>query len=366
MSLDPKVRQVMQRINRKQGAGTVILGSQIQQPMRETITSGSLSFDAALGGGWATNHWVEILGFESSGKTMVVLKTIAANQRLDPNWTTVWFASEDFSEPYAEMLGVDLDRVIVEEENEMETVYQHAIDFLETKGIDCLVIDSLPALVPIREDDNTMEDFQPGLGAFLTGKFFRKSNPSIKRSMTIEERPVTGFIINQWRETFVRMGDPRTTPGGKAKNFFFYQRVDLRRDKWISNSRDAPIGQVIKLSNLKNKYAPPRRTGTVDAYFARGNGFKAGSYDVVKDIVSAAITAGVVERSGSRTYSFGEEKFDGKPRLESAVRADKSLRSELRSAVRAAASAPMPPAEETPRKVSVKKTVPKKRAVRER
>ena len=287
MAIDPSVRTVMQRVNREH-PGSVILGSDIKEPLRQTITTGSLNLDAALGGGWATNHWIEIVGHESAGKTMLVLLTIAANQRLDPDWTVVWFATEDFVEVYAKMLGVDVSRVIVVNLNQLETVYQYCIDFLQTKSIDCIVIDSLPGLVPIREDDNTMSEFQPGLIAFLTGKFLRMSNPSMKRSLTEPERPCTGFIINQWREKIgVMHGDPRTTPGGKGKNFWFFQRVDVQRAAFIENTKKKAVGQTIRVKNIKNKHAPPRRDGEIDVYFADYRAFKAGDVDIVKDIVSA-------------------------------------------------------------------------------
>lgn len=351
----------MRKINKKT-PGSVILGSEIASPVRETITSGSLNFDVALGGGWATNHWNEIVGHASAGKTMITLKMIAANQKLDPNWTAIWFAAEDFVDTYAEMMGVDLTRVIVEEENTMEAVYEHAIWYLDTKGVDCMVIDSLPALVPAREDDATMEDFQPGLAAFLTGKFFRKSNPSMKRSMTEVERPCTGFVVNQWRQKVgVRYGDPRTTPGGMAKDFFCFQRVDIKRDEWIKNTKNEPIGQVLKLVNVKNKYARPGRIGMIDAYFSKGNGFEAGDYDLVKDIVSAALAHDIIIKDKAN-YLFGEQSWYGRPRLDEAIATDKKLRGAVSEAVMTAATSPLPP----PVQLRPKKAAPKKRVARGR
>lgn len=339
----------MNRINKKNGPGTVILGSQITQPVRETITSGSLGLDAALGGGWATNHWVEIIGWESTGKTYLVLKTIAANQKLDPNWTTVWFATEDFSEQYAEMLGVDLNRVIIENENLMEVVYQHAIEFLDTKGIDCMVIDSLPFLVPAREDDGDMVDFQPGLPAFLTGKFFRKSQGSIKRSLTEPERPCTGFVINGWREKIGGYGDPRTSPGGKSKNFVFFQRIDISREEWITNTKGQPVGQKMKLKNIKNKYARPGLIGHVDAYVVNHQGHRAGDFDLVKDTIAAALAYDVIKHPDKLHFTFGGETWNGRPKLEAAIQADRQLQRKLRRAVLTATSAPLPPPEESTR-----------------
>lgn len=364
MALDPAVRAVMQRINKKNGPGTVILGSQITEPIRETITSGSLNLDAALGGGWATNHWIEVIGWESTGKTYLVLKTIAANQKLDPNWTTVWFATEDFSEQYAEMLGVDLSRIILENENLMETVYQHAIDFLDTKGIDCMVIDSLPYLVPAREDDGDMVDFQPGLPAFLTGKFFRKSQGSIKRSLTNPERPCTGFVINGWREKIGSRGDPRTSSGGKSKNFVFFQRVDVTRDELITDSKLRPVGQTMKIKNLKNKYARPGLIGYVDAYVSNYQGHKAGEFDLAKDTVSAALAYDVISKPDKSHYAFGDQQWYGRPNLDAAIKEDRQLRLRVRKAVLAAASSPLPAPTESPRKKATRAKAGTKRTTK--
>lgn len=343
MALDPALKAVIARINKKQGEGTVVLGSEITVPLIDTITTGSLNVDAAMGGGWAVNHFNEIIGNPSAGKTLVTLKTIAANQARDPSWMTVWFASEDFHEPYARMMGVDLDRVAVVEENVMELVYEMAIDFLRERSVDCMVIDSLPALVPSREDEKTMEDFQPGLGAFLTNKFFRKANPLMKRPLLGAERSVTGIVINQWRSKITQFGDPRTTPGGMGKDFFYFQRCEVRRDDWIDNTRGQHIGQTIKVLNVKNKLAPPGRQGFVDAYIDKGNGFEPGEYDLVKDIISAAIAYGVIDAARGGKYSFGDTHWQGRPRLDAAIREDARLRGSIRKAVLKATALPDPP-----------------------
>lgn len=350
----------MTKITKDHGEGAIILGSQIVAPLRPTITTGSLSLDAALGGGWATNHWAEIVGHESSGKTYLVLKTIAANQRLDPNWTVVWFATEDFSESYAEMLGVDLSRVIVRNENIMEPVFDDCIKFLRTKAVDCIVIDSLPFLVSGREDDGDMDEFQPGHAAVLTGKFFRKSISSIKRRLDLaEERNCTGLIINGWRDTFTKYGDPRITPGGKGKNFVFFQRIDLSRAEWIRDTRNRPVGQTMNLKNIKNKYARPGLVGQVDAYMVDHRGHAAGSFDITKDIVSAAIAYEVLFKDRSHYY-FGDEQWYGRPSVEKAVKADAKLRGRLKRAVLASAAAPMPATNQARKKAPVKKAAPRK------
>lgn len=322
----------MKSIQKKHGDHTVMVGSDIV-PNVDTITTGSLSFDAAMGGGWATNHWNEIIGHESAGKSMVVLKTIAANQALYKDWTTVWFASEDFHVPYAEMLGVDMSRLVVVEENLMQVVYASAIDFVDTREVDCIVIDSYPALVTEREDKGGMDEFQPGEAAVLTGKFLRKSNKTMKAPLNGVQRSLTGIIVNQWREKIGGYGDPRTSPGGKAKNFFYFQRAEVKRAEWINNTRDEHVGQTIKMTNIKNKLSPPGRVGLVDAYFDKGNGHQAGEYDLVKDTIAAAIAYEVIERSGRSTYTFAGKSWPNRPRLEDDIAEDEKVVADLRKEV---------------------------------
>lgn len=351
----------MSKINKAHGPGTIITGSQIVKPVRRTVTSGSLNIDAALGGGWALGHWVEVVGHESTGKTYLVLKCIAANQKINPEFSTVWFATEDFNEDYARLLGVDLSRVIIANENIMEDVFQQCIELINTKAVDCVVIDSLPFLVSKREDDGTMDDLQPGQAAFLTGKFFRKSQGSIKRRLDLEEeRTCMGFVINGWREKIgSNYGDPRITPGGKGKNFVFFQRVDVSRKELITDTKNRPVGQTMQVKNIKNKYARPGLIGQVDAYVVDYKGHRAGNFDIVKDLVSAALAYDVIERD--RTWHFfGEEEWYGRPKVDEAVRADAKLRAAIRKATLAAAAAPMPPTERPPRKAPSAKRRPTK------
>lgn len=324
--MDPRLSAIVKKVNKKHGAETVLLGTAVKNTVTPRITTGSLAIDVALGGGWAANQWNEIVGDESHGKTALVLRTIAANQALDPDWTVVWFAAEEFVASYAEMVGVDLDRIVIVEDNTLEVVLQMALEVLDDRAADCIVIDSLPALVSIREEEGTMEDLQPGQAAFLTGKFFRKSAASIKRSLVSDDRPCTGLVINQWREKIgVIRGDPRTTPGGKAKNFHYFIRVEVRRDEWITNTKDRKIGQTIKVRNIKNKTAPPRAEGLVDFYFDAGRGMTAGDFDLLKEVVNVGILFEVITRAGAY-YRYGGDQWQGRDALLEALRQDESLR----------------------------------------
>lgn len=322
------IESIVSSISKKYGDGVIIKGSHIKEPLKRT-TTGILAYDLMLGGGWPTNQWSEIIGDESSGKTAIAYKTIAANQALDPNYIALWVAAEDYVPEYAEAIGVDLDRLWVVENNVMEEVYDLVIRVLDNRAVDCIVIDSLPALVPSDEAEKQMEEFTVGLGARLTGKFLRKSGKSQKRSLLVEDRGCTGIIINQWREKIgVMYGDNRTTPGGKAKNFHYFVRVEVRRDEWLTD-KDEKVGQSIKGRTLKNKTYRPQQTAQVDFYFAETKGFTFGDFDTIKDIVNIGIAIEAIKRGGAY-YSFGEQKWQGKEALLAAVREDLDLQAELK------------------------------------
>ena len=143
MTLNADAQRVIAELNKRFGASTVVLGSQISSDLTPRMTTGSTTFDYCLGGGFPANQWNELIGEPSHGKTAIALKTVAANQERDPNFTTVWVAAEQWVPEYALMCGVDLDRVIVVETNIMEEAYDAVIAFAESKSVDAIVIDSL-------------------------------------------------------------------------------------------------------------------------------------------------------------------------------------------------------------------------------
>jgi recombination protein RecA len=329
------LQSLISSITKKYGEGIVVKGSEVKEELPR-ISTGILAFDLMLGGGWPVNQWSEIIGEESSGKTAIAYKTIAANQALDPNFTAVWIAAEDYVPDYAKAIGVDLDRLWVFESNIMEQVYDFIINLLDNRAVDLIVVDSLPALVPGDEAEKMMDEFTMGLGARLTGKFFRKSSKAQKRSLVHEDRGCTGLMINQWRDKIgVMWGDPRTTPGGKAKNFHYFTRVEVKRDEWIKE-KDESVGQSIRGRTLKNKTYRPQQSAIVDFYFADSQHFNFGDFDTIKDIVNIAIVSNIVTRAGAY-YSFihnGEEqRFQGKDRLLQAVREDIGIQNDLRNKV---------------------------------
>jgi recombination protein RecA len=327
MSDYESLSSIINAMNKKYGDGAIVKGSEVRELMPR-ITTGILAYDLMLGGGWPANQWSEIIGEESSGKTALAYKTIAANQALDPEFTALWIAAEEYVPDYAKSIGVDLDRLWVVESNIMEQVYDLVIKTLDNRAVDMIVIDSLPALVPSDESEKMMEEFTVGLGARLTGKFFRKSSKSQKRSLIHDERQCTGIMINQWREKIgVMWGDNRTTPGGKAKNFHYFCRVEVKRDEWIK-AKDETVGQTIKARTMKNKTYRPQQVAVVDYYFADTTGFNRGDYDTTKDVVNIAIAYELITRAGAY-YSYGEQKWQGKDGVLQAVREDAELRDKI-------------------------------------
>jgi recombination protein RecA len=334
MALNAEVLKVAALVNKKHGDNTVVLASKVQLPKR--ITTGSLTLDVVLGGGWPMNHWVEVVGEASHGKTALALKTIAANQKLNPEFTTVWIAAEAFDSKYAEMCGVDNERVLLVETNSMEDAFEAVIKFMESKSVDMVVIDSLPALVPSAEDEKTMEEFTVGRGALITNKFFRKVASATRRDLIEEERPVLGLMINQYRMKIgVMHGDPRTTPGGLGKDYAYSIRCEVKRDEWLevgTGQEKRRVGQSIRVRTIKNKTFPPQQTAYLDFYFAGGGAISEGEYDRGKEIVALGILNGIIERRGGWMY-YADRKWQGAQALIDSLREEIDLSEEISMAV---------------------------------
>jgi recombination protein RecA len=334
--LTAEIQSLITKLNKKIGHEAVVLGQNIREGLVSRMTTGSTTFDYVLGGGFPANQWNELIGEPSHGKTAVALKCIAANQAQDPEFLTVWVAAEQWVPEYAEMCGVDSSRVIVVETNIMEEAYQAVREFAESKAIDAIVIDSLPALVPSPESEKQMDELTIGKGALLTNKFFRVVGASMKRSLTEDERPILGIVINQYRMKIgVMHGDPRTTPGGEGKNYAFFTRSEVRRDEWIESgtgTNKARVGQRIKIRTIKNKTAPPQQVAYVDFYFKNHSIYEAGDFDVAKEVAAMSIIQGLVDRRGGWIY-YGERKWNGNEAFTQTLREEFDLFEELRDKV---------------------------------
>jgi len=334
--INSEAKKIIAQINKRFGDNVVVIGGDIRGDLITRATTGSTTFDYVLGGGFPTNQWNELVGEPSHGKTAIALKTIAANQAVDPEYTTVWVAAEQWVPEYAEMCGVDTTRVIVVETNIMEEAYDAAIAFAESKSVDAIVIDSLPALVPGPENEKNMDEMTVGRGALLTNKFFRKAGMAMKRSLVESERPILGIIINQYRMKIgVMHGDPRTTPGGEGKNYAFFTRAEVRRDEWIeagSGTNKVRVGQRIKIRVIKNKTAPPQQVAFVDFYFKEHSIYGPGDYDTAKEVAAMSIIKQLVDRKGG-WINYGDRKWNGQEAFANSLREELDLFEELRDKV---------------------------------
>ena len=342
--MNDEAKKIIALLNKKFGDNVVVLASDIRTDLIPRITSGSTTLDYVLGGGFPGNQWNELIGEPSHGKTALALKTVAANQRLNPEHTTVWVAAEQWVPEYAAMCGVDTSRVIVIETSIMEEAYQAVIQFAESKSVDAIVIDSLPALSPAPEMEKDMSEMTVGRGALLTNKFFRVVGTAMKRSLVEDERPVLGLIINQYRMKIgVMHGDPRTTPGGEGKNYAFFTRCEVRRDEWIeigSGTNKVRVGQRVKVRTLKNKTAPPQRVAYFDFYFADGGDCTAGEFDFAKEVASLAVVKGIIDRKGG-WYYHGERKWQGIEPVIASIREEVDLKEALEKEVFSTTDMPM-------------------------
>lgn len=320
------------RSGKRSGADALVLASDIVVPKR--FPSGSLTLDVVLGGGWPGNQWSEVIGPESSGKTSTVLKTVAANQKADPDFTTFWVGAEMFEPEWAAKLGVDVSRVVVTPERSMETVLDMVLIAARERIFDLIVVDSYPALIPADEaEEKSIGDAHVASGARTFNKFWRRMGEAGGRSFDGTERPFFGIIMNQWRDKvggWSPQGTPRTTLGGHGKDYAYYVRLDVVRAGWISEDwpgHDKPVkvAQQVNYKTIKNKSEAPQSSGSVDFYFrAAKNGIRQGDFDTASEYAEAGILFGVITRKGA-WYSFGEDSWNGKPKLKDALREDKGL-----------------------------------------
>lgn len=319
--------------SRKSGNDSLVLASDIVMPRR--YTSGSLTLDVVLGGGWPGNQWSEVIGEPSSGKSSTVLKTVAANQRLDPEFTTFWVGAEQFEPEWAATLGVDVSRIVVTPVRSMETVLDMMLVAARERIFDLIVLDSYPALLHSDEaEEKAIGDIHVASGARTFNKFWRKMGEAGARAWNGTERPYFGIIMNQWRDKvggWSPQGTPRTTLGGHGKDYAFYVRLDVARTGWVTedwpaHEKPVKVAQQISYRTIKNKSASPQSAGSVDFYIRNArNGIRIGEFDIAADCAETAILFGVASKRGG-WYVFGDRKWQGKPNFKDAIREDEDLR----------------------------------------
>ena len=311
------------QIEKQFGKGAVMkLGDESSRMNVETIPTGSLSLDIALGlGGIPKGRVVEIYGPESSGKTTVTLHMIAEVQKR--GGIAGFIDAEHALDPaYARNIGVDIDNLYISQPDSGEQALEITETMVRSGAIDIVVVDSVAALVPRAEIDGDMGDSHVGLQARLMSQALRKLTAVISKSNC------TVIFINQLREKVgVMFGNPETTTGGRALKFYSSVRLDVRRIEAIKQGGEN-IGNRTRVRVVKNKIAPPFKEAEFDIMFGKG-------ISVSGDILDLAANCDIVNKSGA-WYQYGSEKIgQGRENAKAFLEEHPEMMEEIRGKVRA-------------------------------
>lgn len=303
------------------GKGSIMRLGDNRQMNIETIPTGSLYLDLALGlGGLPKGRIIEIFGPESSGKTTLALHVIAEAQKRD-GFAGFVDAEHALDPGYAKNIGVDIDNLYVSQPDNGEQALEIAEAMVRSGAMDVVVVDSVAALVPKAEIDGEMGDSHVGQQARLMSQALRKLTAAISRSGCIV------IFINQLREKIgVFYGNPETTTGGRALKFYSSVRLDVRRTESIKQGSEV-IGNAVKVKVVKNKVAPPFKEAKMDIMFGRG-------ISKESDILELGVESGIIEKSGA-WYSYGGNRIgNGKENVKAYMRSQPDLLSEIEDKVR--------------------------------
>ena len=318
---DKALEQVLADIEKQFGKGAIMrLGSDDHLNI-ETISSGSLSLDIALGvGGYPKGRIIEIYGPESSGKTTFALSAIAEVQR--NGGRAAFIDAEHALDPvYAKNLGVKIDELLLSQPDTGEQALEICEALVRSEAVSIVVIDSVAALVPKAEIEGEMGDSHVGLQARLMSQALRKLSGTINKTKT------TAIFINQLREKVgVMFGNPETTTGGRALKFYASIRMDIRRGEAIK-SGDKIIGNRTNIKVVKNKVAPPFKSAAVDIMYGEGISREGEIIDIATDL-------NILEKSGAWYAYNGEKIGQGRENVKEYLKENRDLFDELTKKVR--------------------------------
>lgn len=312
----------MDQITKQFGDGSIMKLGESKRVDVELISSGSLSLDIALGGGYPKGRIIEIYGPESSGKTTLSLHAIAEVQR--QGGTAAFIDAEHALDPaYAKKVGVDTDNLLVSQPDNGEQALEIVETLVRSNAVDLIVIDSVAALVPQAEIDGDMGDSHMGLQARLMSQALRKLTGIINKSHA------TVIFINQIRMKIgVMFGNPETTTGGNALKFYASVRADIRRTGQIKDGEEI-TGNRTKVKVVKNKIAPPFRTAEFDIMYNEG-------ISATGDVVDLGVQYGIVGKSGAWFDYDGAKIGQGREATKKYLRENPKVMAEIDKKVREA------------------------------
>lgn len=315
------LQSALDKIEKSYGKGSIMKLGDKNVTQVDTISTGSLSLDIALGvGGLPKGRIIEIYGPESSGKTTLAIHCIAEAQKTGGIAAFI-DAEHAFDSVYAQKLGVDVSNLYISQPDNGEQALEIADNLISSGAIDIIVIDSVAALTPKSEIEGEMGDSKMGLQARLMSQALRKL------TSTISKTKCCCIFINQLRDKIgVMYGSPETTTGGNALKFYASVRLDIRRVQQIKDG-DKVVGNRVKVKVAKNKVAPPFRQVEFDLLFGEG-------ISKLGEIVDIAVENNIIKKSGS-WFSYGETKLgQGRDLVKQLLKDNPELQEEIEGKVR--------------------------------
>lgn len=292
--MSKELDEFLKSTNKIFGEGSVVRIGDKNRVKIETLSSGSLLLDDALGGGYPFGRIIEIYGAESSGKTTLTLHAIAEAQAKNKVCGFI-DAEHALDLDYAEKLGVKVDDLVINQPDNGEQALELLDKMIESNLFGIIIIDSVAALVPKAELEGEMGDSKMGLHARLMSQAMRKLTGKIQKSNCLV------IFINQTREKIgVMFGNPETTTGGNALKFYASQRLNISKSTQIKDGEEV-IGNVVKIKVVKNKIAPPFRVAETKILYGVG-------ISRLDEIIDIAIAQNIIKKAGS-WYAYGDTKL---------------------------------------------------------